>query len=69
MEARKNNVIVNVDKVLSPEQTKLLEHLTDLLGTLVEETDDMIWVVAAEGMVRLGMAVKLAKELRGGLNE
>lgn len=69
MEIREGNLILNVDKILDPEKNKFLETIAELLGRLVEEKEDMIWMVAADGFGRVALGLTLAKQMLGEKNE
>lgn len=60
MEFREGNVIVNVDQVLPADKTRFIGELARIIKHLVENDNETVWLVAADGILRTAMAVNYA---------
>jgi len=65
MEIREGNIIVSVDKILTPDKNEFLRKTTELLGKLIETENELVWVVAADGILKTALAVKMTKDMIG----
>lgn len=65
MEIREGNIILSVDKILTPDKNEFLKKTTEMLGKLVEMKDDMFWIIAADGIVKTALALRMAKDMIG----
>ena len=69
MEIREGSVIISVDKQVDERSKEFIEKFAWVLSRMVDENNNMLWDIAADGIARTVLAVKFFKDVLGERSE